>query len=177
MWTFFLLYISNAKKKYWQKIKGFALKLASNCFINKYVYITKSQFLFVSDMLKMKPSLKFGKIIRNCMRNSAVNVWNHNENYNASGIIVNEIFCHNSFSTSILTKAVQEVTGFTFLFTLQVFKIKREIINYDRTIGTNRIKLIFWKFCRKRVVDLEKRVVTPNVVVIRRWFYKWKLKQ
>ena len=46
--------------------------LASNCLINKYVYITKSQFLLVSDMLKMKPSLKFGKIIQNCLRNSAV---------------------------------------------------------------------------------------------------------
>ena len=46
--------------------------LASNSFINKYVYITKSQFLFISEMLKMKLSLKFGKITRNCLRNLAV---------------------------------------------------------------------------------------------------------
>ena len=46
--------------------------LASNSFINKYVYITKSQFLLVSDMLKMKPSLKLRKIIQNILRNSAV---------------------------------------------------------------------------------------------------------
>ena len=39
---------------------------------NKYVYLTKSQFLFVSEMLKMKVSLKFGKIIQNCLKNSAV---------------------------------------------------------------------------------------------------------
>ena len=48
--------------------------LASNSFINKCVYIIKSQFLFISEMLKMKLSLKFGKIIRNRLRNSAVNV-------------------------------------------------------------------------------------------------------
>ena len=51
-------------------------------------------------MLKMKLSLKFGKIIRNCLRNSAVSFKNHNENYNASGKIVNENLlsvCHNSF--------------------------------------------------------------------------------
>ena len=46
--------------------------LASISFINKYVYITKSQFLLVGDQLKMKPSLKFGKITQNCLRNSAV---------------------------------------------------------------------------------------------------------
>ena len=46
--------------------------LASNSFINKYVYITKLQFLCVSDLLKMKLSLQFGKIVRNCLRNSAV---------------------------------------------------------------------------------------------------------
>ena len=57
--------------------------LASNCFIYKYVCITKSQFWFVSYMLKKKPSLKYGKIIRNCLRNSAVSFWNRNENYNA----------------------------------------------------------------------------------------------
>ena len=128
-------YSISAMRKKRQKTKGFALMLASNCFINKYVYITRSQFLFVSDMLKMKPSLKFGKIIRNCLRNSAVSFWNYNENYNVSGKIVNEIFYHNSFLTSNATIAVQEVTGFTFLFTLPVFTKKREIINYDRTIG------------------------------------------
>ena len=46
--------------------------LASNSFINKYVYFTKSQFLLVSDMLKMKPSLKVGKITQNYLRNSIV---------------------------------------------------------------------------------------------------------
>ena len=35
--------------------------VTSNCFINKHVYITKSQFLFVSEISKMKPSLKVGK--------------------------------------------------------------------------------------------------------------------
>ena len=45
--------------------------LASNFFINKYVYTSKSQFLFVGEMLKMKLSLKFGKITRNCLRNLA----------------------------------------------------------------------------------------------------------
>ena len=38
----------------------------------------------------MKLSLKFGKITQNCLRNSAVSFWNHNENYNAPGKIVNE---------------------------------------------------------------------------------------
>ena len=46
--------------------------LASNFFINKYVYITKSQFLFISEVLKVKLSLKFNKITRYCLRNSAV---------------------------------------------------------------------------------------------------------
>ena len=64
--------------------------LASNSFINKYVYITKSQFLFISEILEMKLSLKFGKIIRNCLRNSALCFRNHNKNYNASGKMVNE---------------------------------------------------------------------------------------
>ena len=64
--------------------------LASNSFINKYVDFAKSQFLCVSEMLKMKLSLKDGKIIRNCHRNSAVSLKNHNENFNASGKIVNE---------------------------------------------------------------------------------------
>ena len=63
---------------------------------------------------------------------------------------------YNSFWTSITTKTVQEVTGFTFLFTLPVFTKKRDIINYDRTFGTNKIKLIFQKFCQKRRVDLKK---------------------
>ena len=49
---------------------------------------------------------------------------------------------------------------------------KREILNYDRTIGTNRIKLIFRKFCQKRWVDLEKCLITPNLVVTRQEFYK-----
>ena len=59
--------------------------LASNSFINKYVYFAKPQFLFISEMLKMKLSLKFDKIIQNCLRNSVVSFGNHNENYNASG--------------------------------------------------------------------------------------------
>ena len=66
------------------------------------------------------------------------------------------------------TKAVQKVIGFM----LTVFTKKRKIINYNRTIGTSRIKLIFRKFCPKRRVDLEKRLITPNLVVIRQWFYK-----
>ena len=37
--------------------------LASNSFVNKYVYFAKLQFLFISEMLKMKLGLKFGKII------------------------------------------------------------------------------------------------------------------
>ena len=48
----------------------------------------------------------------------------------------------------------------------------REIINYDRTFGTNRIKLMFQKICQKRIVDLEKRLITTNPVVIQQWFYK-----
>ena len=71
--------------------------LASNSLINKYICITKSQFLLVSDMLKMKPSLKFDKIIQNCLRNSAASFLSHNENYYASDKKVNEIFCHNFF--------------------------------------------------------------------------------
>ena len=80
-------------------------------------------------MLKMKLSLNFGKIVRNCLRNSAVSFWNHNENYIASGKIVNEIFCLNFFWISIATKTVQEVIGFTFLTTLPVFTKKRAIVN------------------------------------------------
>ena len=41
-------------------------------------------------MLKIKLSLKFGKIIQNCHRNSAVSFINHNENCIASGKLVNE---------------------------------------------------------------------------------------
>ena len=41
-------------------------------------------------MLKIKLHLKFGKIIRNCLRNSVVSFTNNNENYNASGKIVNQ---------------------------------------------------------------------------------------
>ena len=55
IWTFLTSVYQQCEKKYWQKTKGFALMLVSNCFINKYVYITKSQFLFVTGMLKMKP--------------------------------------------------------------------------------------------------------------------------
>ena len=41
-------------------------------------------------MLKIKLSLKFGKIIRNYLRNSAAGFGNHNKNYNASNKLVNE---------------------------------------------------------------------------------------
>ena len=64
--------------------------LASNSFINKYVYFAKSQFLLINEMLKIKLSLKFGKIIQNCHRNLAVSFINYNENYNASGKQVDE---------------------------------------------------------------------------------------
>ena len=57
--------------------------LTSNSFIKKYVYFAKSQFLFISEMRKMKLGLKFGKIIRNCLRNSTVGFGSHDENYNA----------------------------------------------------------------------------------------------
>ena len=61
-----------------------------------------------------------------------------------------KICYRNSFWTLIATKAVQEVTGFTFLFYVtSVYTKKSEIINYDRTIGTNRIKLIFQKILPK----------------------------
>ena len=78
------------KKKYRQKTKGLALMLASNSFINKYVYFAKSQFLLISEMLKIKLSLKFGKTIQTYHRNSAVSFINHKENYNALGKVVNE---------------------------------------------------------------------------------------
>ena len=64
--------------------------LASNSFTNKYVYFAKSQFVLICKMLKIKLSLKFGKIIQNFHRNSAASFINHNENYNASGKLVNE---------------------------------------------------------------------------------------
>ena len=64
--------------------------LAFNSFINKYVYFAKSQFLLISKMIKIKLSLKFGKNIQNCHRNSAVSFTNHNKNYNASGKLVNK---------------------------------------------------------------------------------------
>ena len=64
--------------------------LASNSFIKKYVYFAKSQFLLICEMLKIKLSLKFDKTIQNYHRNSAVSFINHNENYNASGKLVNE---------------------------------------------------------------------------------------
>ena len=59
-------------------------------FINKYVYFAKLQFLLITEMLKIKLSLKFDKTIQNYHRNSAVSFINHNENYNASGKLVNE---------------------------------------------------------------------------------------
>ena len=64
--------------------------LAFNFFINLYFDFAKSQFLCVSELLKIKLRLKFGEIIRNCLRNSAVSFKNHTKNYNASGKIVNE---------------------------------------------------------------------------------------
>ena len=64
--------------------------LASNSFVNTYVDFGKSQFLCINEIQKIKLRLKFGKIIRNCLRNSAVSFRNHNKNYNASGKIVNE---------------------------------------------------------------------------------------
>ena len=88
--TVLLVYQQSEKKKYSQKTTGFELMLASNSFINKYVYFAKSQFLLISEMLKIKLSLKFGKIIKNCHRNSVVSFINHNKNYNASGKLVNE---------------------------------------------------------------------------------------
>ena len=88
--TVLLVYQQREKKKHRQKTKGFALTLAPNFFTNKYVYFAKSQILLISEMLKMKLSLKFGKIMRNRLRNLAVSFTNHNKNYNASGNIVNE---------------------------------------------------------------------------------------
>ena len=64
--NFGLLQISNVKKIYRQKTKRFAFMLDSNSFTNKHVYITKSQFLFICEVLKMNFRVKFGKIIRNC---------------------------------------------------------------------------------------------------------------
>ena len=169
---FWLLYINNVKKICWQKTKGIALMMVSNPFINKSVYITKSQFLCISKMLKMKLSLKLGKIMRNCLRNSTVSFWNHNENYNASDKIVNENVLSQLFLNIDNNKADQEVTGLTFIYLRYQCTKQREIINHDRTIGTDRIKFTFQKFCQKRRVDLEKRLITPNLVVIRQWFYK-----
>ena len=88
--TTVLLAYQQRGKKYRQKTKGFALMLASNSFINKYVYFAKSQFLLTSEMLKIKLGLKFGKTIQNYHNNSAVSFINHNENYIASGKLVNE---------------------------------------------------------------------------------------
>ena len=64
--------------------------LASNSFIKKYVYFAKSLFVLISEMLKPKLSLKFGKTIHNYHRNSAVSCINHNENYNALRKLVNK---------------------------------------------------------------------------------------
>ena len=59
-----------------------------------------------------------------------------------------KIYRHNSFWILIATKAIHKVTGFKFLFTLPVFMKKCETINYDRTIGTNKIKLLKKKITR-----------------------------
>ena len=113
----------------------------------------------MSEILKMELSLKFGKYIRNRLRNSAVSIKNHNENYNASGKIVNENLLLQLFLNVVCNKSRSR---YHWIYARK----KREIINYDRTMGTNRIKLIFQKFCQKRSVDLEKRLITPNLVVI-----------
>ena len=105
LWTFLTTVYQQREKKYRQKTKGFALILASNSFINKYVYFVKSQFLFISEMLKMKLSLKFDKIIRNCLRNLAVCFGNHNENYYASGKLVNENLLSQLFLNIDLNKS------------------------------------------------------------------------
>ena len=67
LWTLLttvLLVYQQREKKYRQKTKGFAHMLVSNSFINKCVYFAcKSQFLLISEMLKIKLSLKLGKII------------------------------------------------------------------------------------------------------------------
>ena len=60
------------RKKNAKKQKKWRLCWPPIFFINKYVYIAKSPFLFISKILKMKLSLKFGKIARNCLRNLAV---------------------------------------------------------------------------------------------------------
>ena len=145
--------------------------------INTFINITKSQFLFITTMLKIKLSLKFGKIMRNCVRNSAVSLKNHNNNYNASGKIVNK----NLLSQLLLNidRNKSRSRGhwiYVLIYVTSVYTKKREIINYDRTIGTNRIKFVFQKFCQKRRVDLEKGLITLNLVVIQQWFYKenWK---
>ena len=106
--------ISATGKKYRQKAIGFALMLASNSFINEYVYFAKPQFLFISEILKLKLSLKFGKIIRNCLRNLAVSFRNHYKNYNASGKLLNENLLSQFFLNIDRNKAVQVVTGFAF---------------------------------------------------------------
>ena len=73
LWTFLTtVYQQREKINIGKKTKRFALMLASDSFINKYVYFAKSQFLFICEMLKIKRSLRFGKIVRNCLRNSAV---------------------------------------------------------------------------------------------------------
>ena len=41
LWTFLTTVYQQCEKKYWQKTKVIALMLASNFFINKYVYTTK----------------------------------------------------------------------------------------------------------------------------------------
>ena len=63
LWKFLTTVYQQREKNIGKKTKACALMLASNSFINKYVYITKSQFLFISEMLKMNFCLKFGKII------------------------------------------------------------------------------------------------------------------
>ena len=64
-----------------------------------------------------------------------------------------------SFVTTLFEHRLQQ-KSFKWLLDLrsylryQSLQKKREIINYDRTIGTDRIKLIFQKFCQKRRVTL-----------------------
>ena len=62
LWTALTIVYQQREKKYRQKTKRLALRLASKSFINKYVYFAKLQFLFISEMLKIKLSFKFGKI-------------------------------------------------------------------------------------------------------------------
>ena len=51
--TFLTTIIQQREKIILVKKQRFVLMLASNSLINKYVYITKSQFLFITELLKM----------------------------------------------------------------------------------------------------------------------------